>query len=146
MTVTFYVEGEARGKQRPRTVRKDGVLRTYTPKETKNYEQLVKSAYLREADGAFFDGPVSVTISVFVEPPKSASKAKKVKMLLLPEKMWPTKRPDLDNVAKTICDALNGTAYKDDAQIVQLFVARHYGFKNCVSVTIREVSNEFSMS
>ena len=107
MTVSFFVEGAARGKQRPRTVRKDGVTRTYTPKETKEYEQLVKSAYLREAKGAFFDGPVSVTLSVFVEPPKSASKAKKNEMLLLPEKVWPTKRPDLDNVAKSICDALN---------------------------------------
>ena len=142
MTVTFYVEGEARGKQRPRTVRKDGVTRTYTPKETKEYEQLVKSAYLREAKGVFFDGPVSVTISVFVEPPKSASKAKKNEMLLLHEKVWPTKRPDLDNVAKSICDALNNTAYKDDAQIVRLFVFRHYGFRNNVCVTIREVPNE----
>lgn len=142
MIVTFYVDGEARGKQRPRTVRKDGVLRTYTPKETKDYEQLVKSAYLREAKGAFFDGPVCVTISVFVEPPKSASKAKKNEMLLFPEKVWPTKRPDLDNVAKAICDALNNTAYTDDAQIVRLCVFRHYGFRNNVCVKIRDVPNE----
>ena len=67
-------------------------------------------------------------------------------MLLLPEKVWPTKRPDLDNVAKSICDALNKVAYTDDAQIVQLFVARHYGFRNCVCVVIKEVSNEFSVT
>lgn len=145
MIVTFYVEGEARGKQRPRTVRKDGVLRTYTPKETKDYEQLVKSAYLHEAKGAFFTGPVCVMMTVIVELPKSMSKAKRQE-ILIKDSMRPTKRPDLDNVAKSVCDALNKTAYKDDAQIVRLCVSRHYGGKNGVYVTISEVSNEFSMS
>jgi Holliday junction resolvase RusA-like endonuclease len=145
MIVTFYVEGEARGKQRPRTVRKDGVLRTYTPKETKEYEQLVKSAYMREAKGAFFTGPVCVMMTVIVELPKSMSKAKQQE-ILIKDSMRPTKRPDLDNVAKSVCDALNKTAYKDDAQIVRLCVSRHYGGKNGVYVTISEVQNEFSMS
>ena len=145
MTVTFYVEGEARGKQRPRTVRKDGVLRTYTPKETKEYEQFVKSAYLHEAKGTFFTGPVCVMMTVIVELPKSMSKAKQQE-ILIKDSMRPTKRPDLDNVAKSVCDALNKTAYKDDAQIVRLCVSRHYGGKNGVYVTISEVSNEFSMS
>ena len=145
MIVTFYVDGEARGKQRPRTVRKDGVLRTYTPQETKDYEQLVKSAYMHEAKGAFFTGPVCVMMTVIVELPKSISKAKRQE-ILIKDSMRPTKRPDLDNVAKSVCDALNKTAYKDDAQIVRLCVSRHYGGKNGVYVTISEVQNEFTMS
>lgn len=144
-TVTFFVDGAARGKQRPRTVRKGGVTRTYTPQETKQYEQLVKSAYMLKADGAFFDGPVRVTLSVFVEPPKSMSKAKRQE-ILRNDNIRPTSRPDLDNVVKSICDALNKVAYKDDAQIVELYISRHYGLKNGVCVTIREVLNEFSMS
>ena len=29
----------------------------------------------------------------------------------------PTLKPDADNIAKAVCDALNGIAYKDDKQI-----------------------------
>lgn len=40
--------------------------------------------------------------------------------------LLPTKKPDLDNVAKIVCDALNGVAYKDDAQIVDLKVHKYF--------------------
>ena len=33
---------------------------------------------------------------------------------------------DLDNIAKTILDALNGVAYKDDKQVQELHVAKKY--------------------
>ena len=39
----------------------------------------------------------------------------------------PTKRPDLDNIAKAVLDALNGLAYQDDSQIV--------GRWKCVNIT-----------
>ena len=38
----------------------------------------------------------------------------------------PTKKPDADNIAKVICDALNGVAYGDDAQICKLCVSKRY--------------------
>ena len=34
---------------------------------------------------------------------------------------FPTKKPDIDNIEKIIEDALNGLAYKDDSQIVEVF-------------------------
>ena len=38
----------------------------------------------------------------------------------------PTKKPDADNIAKVVCDALNGVAYKDDTQIVSLHIKKSY--------------------
>lgn len=38
----------------------------------------------------------------------------------------PTKKPDLDNVAKIICDGLNKIAYEDDSQIIDLTVTKYY--------------------
>ena len=35
---------------------------------------------------------------------------------------FPTLKPDADNIAKAVCDALNGIAYKDDKQITCLTV------------------------
>lgn len=34
----------------------------------------------------------------------------------------PTLKPDADNIAKVVCDALNSIAYKDDKQITCLTV------------------------
>ncbi|WP_460268332.1 RusA family crossover junction endodeoxyribonuclease [Clostridium sp. CTA-17] len=38
----------------------------------------------------------------------------------------PTKKPDVDNIAKIILDSLNGVAYKDDSQIVDLRIIKSY--------------------
>ena len=38
-------------------------------------------------------------------------------------KMRPTMKPDNDNIAKSVLDALNGLAYVDDKQIVELKVS-----------------------
>ena len=35
---------------------------------------------------------------------------------------FPTLKPDTDNIAKIVCDALNGVAYHDDKQITSLTV------------------------
>ena len=59
-------------------------------------------------------------ISIYTEPPKSISKKKREELL----KGYPMKKPDLDNVAKIILDALNGIAWKDDTQVVGLRVNR----------------------
>ena len=40
--------------------------------------------------------------------------------------LYPTKKPDADNIAKVICDALNGSAYHEDTQVVKLTVRKVY--------------------
>ena len=42
------------------------------------------------------------------------------------KKLLPTSSPDLDNVAKSVCDALNGVAYFDDSQICKLSIHKYY--------------------
>lgn len=45
-------------------------------------------------------------------------------------------KPDVDNLAKFVLDALNGTYYKDDSQVCQLFVHKRYGAENSVLVKL----------
>lgn len=52
--------------------------------------------------------------------------------------MIPTKKPDSDNIAKIICDSLNGIAYHDDSQIVELYICKSYSENPKVIVTIAE--------
>ena len=51
----------------------------------------------------------------------------------------PTKKPDVDNVAKSILDSLNGMAYKDDSQVVECIVRKWYADEPKVKVKLMEV-------
>ncbi|WP_055068952.1 RusA family crossover junction endodeoxyribonuclease [Clostridium massiliamazoniense] len=113
------VEGKIRGKQRPRVVKGHA----FTPKETKDYENLVKMNYINQA-GKYFLGPVRARIEAYYKIPKSYSK-KRVQAIK-EGKEEPIKKPDSDNIAKIILDSLNSTAYKDDAQVIELTVIKRY--------------------
>lgn len=116
--VRFEIPGEPRGKARPRF----GNGKAYTDKNTVLYEQLVALKY-REAAGAFdFSGAVRMVIDVYHPLPKRDSKRMRDTKLLMPA----VHKPDADNVAKIICDALNGVAYHDDTQVTTLTVRKHY--------------------
>ena len=45
-------------------------------------------------------------------------------------------KPDADNLAKFVMDALNGTYYKDDSQVCALHVMKRYGDENSVRVQL----------
>ena len=140
--IFFSIPGEPKGKDRPRFSRKGKFVKTYTPEETTNYEDHVRNEYRKAAHGQFFAGEVHMEIDCYFSIPKSTSKKKTA--LMVSGEIRPTKKPDADNVAKIVADALNNVAYKDDTQIVELIVRRWYtdGFAS-VDVLLRgESSNE----
>lgn len=132
----FTIPGEPQGKGRPRVVRNGGPVRTYTPEKTATYENLVKLEYERQVDRMLGDGPVSMRIMAWYGIPKSASKRKREAMV--GGAIRPTRKPDCDNVAKVIADALNGLAYRDDSQIVRMLVEKWFGEEPRVDVVIEE--------
>lgn len=137
MKVKFFVPGPPQGKARPRVVRrKDGRSVTYTPDKTVKYEGLVQHAYIVQSGGYRFDpdAPLSVLITAVFPVPKSESKKHQQEML--DGAILPIKKPDADNIAKVICDALNGIAYADDSHIVSLMVIKEYGENPGVHVSI----------
>lgn len=142
--VIFNVFGEPQGKARPRVVKnRYGNIRAYTPKKTKEYEHEIAKAYQTEAKGKMFDGAVEIQIAAYCKIPNSASKENKAKMQR--GEIKPCKKPDLDNIAKVVCDALNGIAYKDDSQVTMLKVFKRYTrepliTEPLISVTVREDS------
>ena len=128
MMYYFRIPGEPTGKARPRVVRGH----SYTPEKTVLYENLVKTCYR----GPVYIGPVEVQITACFQVPKSVSASKRERMLS--GEIPPVKRPDCDNIGKIICDALNYTAYGDDAQVVRLSVRKVWGTVGEVQVGIRE--------
>ena len=126
--------GKIQAKQRPRFNGKFA----YTPKETVNYENWVKACYLEKyRNEKPFEKALEVNIIAFFEIPKSTSKKKKEQMLN--NEIYPTIKSDTDNIAKSILDSLNGIAYLDDKQVVDLRVRKQYAEVPSVSVWISEV-------
>ena len=140
----FTIPGPVVGKARARTFynSKLGRSQSITPEKTVLYENLVKSSYTQKADSRWFDKePLRMYIKAFYPIPKSTSK--KNRQLMIGGKLFPTKKPDADNVAKVICDALNGIAYGDDTQIVRLSVEKVYTDEPPrVQVLIEEVGDD----
>lgn len=120
----IVVPGQPTGKGRPRFTRQG---RAYTPAKTKVYEELIAGFARREMEAAGWDRtplPVKLHILAQFEIPKSWTKTKKSQALL--GEITPG-RPDIDNIAKAVLDALNGIVYDDDAQVAQLMVKKVYG-------------------
>lgn len=137
--IKFSIPGSPFEKQRPRVVHNGSFSKAYTPKETVNYENLVKVMYRQAAKGWMFpEGEMlDVRIIAYYGIPKSVSKKKR--RLMLEHKIRPTKKPDFDNIGKIVCDSLNLIAYRDDSAIVDAQVRKFYSENPRVDVTIRRI-------
>jgi Holliday junction resolvase RusA-like endonuclease len=113
--INLVIYGKPVGKARPRFGRKkNGGVMTYTPRETKLYEQGVKTlAQVAMFGKDMLEGPVKVTIKAYFQHKTKAG--------------WHISRPDLDNIVKAILDGLNDTVFTDDAVVCQLVASKEYG-------------------
>ena len=133
----FKIPGKVQAKQRPR-FSKSGIV--YTPKETRVYEDFVRvcySDYANQYQWEPYDGQLRAEIEVFIQVPKSDSKLNKQAKII--GEIRPTIKPDCDNLAKSILDSLNGWAYRDDKQIIELSVKKFYAEQSEVKVKLMEV-------
>lgn len=137
MILDFIVNGQVQPKQSARFTRCGGFIRSYQPKKVIDYANTVRFAFLQKYPDfePIKDRAVEVKIKVFVEVPQS--KSKKFKNAALLGEIRPTKKPDCDNIAKNINDALNGIAYVDDAQIVKETIEKWYAATPQVEITIK---------
>lgn len=136
MKIQFTIPGEPKAKQRPR-VTKAGI--TYTPKKTVEYENWVKQCYIMDHFNLQLGGQLKATIIAYFTIPKN--KSKKVKEQMIAGEIRPTKKPDLDNIVKIVLDSLNGLAYEDDKQVVELNISKYYAEKPRVEVVLECLKN-----
>lgn len=138
--VHFVIPGEPHGKGRPRAVRVGTGVRMFTPKQTVNYENLIKMSYYQQLGQKKLNGAIEADITGMFPIPKSESKKKRG--LMLDGEIHHTKKIDCDNLAKTVLDALNGIAYDDDKQVFRLNVEKVYSETPCVDVVLKEVAEQ----
>ena len=112
-----------RGKGRVRFMRQTG--RTYTPDATAEAMERVRSAYMTRAQGTM--APKGVPVMVEIDTYRPLPKSRPKRVTHEPD----VYKPDADNVAKLVLDALNGTAWTDDTQVTHLVVQKHHRTRMC---------------
>ena len=138
-SIELSIDGLPIGKGRPKVTSRFGHAFAYTPTRTKDYEQKIKMTYINNY--TYFhrlDGPLEATINQYFPVPKGTSKVKHQKMIN--NEIQHTKKPDIDNIIKSILDGLNGLAYEDDSQIVSLTANKYYSDNPRVDVSIKKIN------
>lgn len=113
--LTMRIEATPVAKERPRLTRYGGV---YTPKRTAEFEAMVAAAWIEQQGLTLIEQPVTLFVNVGVVNMKK----------------------DLDNMVKSIADALNNVAWLDDKQIVELHAWKYPAVKGreYVNVIVRK--------
>jgi Holliday junction resolvase RusA-like endonuclease len=124
--LAFTVPGIPQGKGRARVGKIGGQARMFTPAKTVAYEGLVAHAATQAMAGhALLEGACMVEIDITCPVP--ASWSKKRQAAALAGEVYPTTKPDKDNVIKAIYDGMNGVVWRDDVQAVDGWQRKRYG-------------------
>lgn len=122
MTITFQVDGEPqpKGSTKAYYIAKLGRARvTEDNRKSRPWAALVRDAAAQVVGEALaFPRGVPVRLSIVFTMPRPVSLPKRV--------VAPTKKPDLDKLARAVKDALTGVVWQDDSQVVELVARKRY--------------------
>ena len=136
MTLQFTIPGPPIGKGRPRFSSVGGRPRSYTPAVTRDYESLIAARAAEAMAGREpLQTPLTVYIYASMSVPLSWSKAKR--QAALDGDIYPA-RPDVDNIAKTVLDGMQGVVFENDSQVTYLKVSKKYADEGMVTVWLSE--------
>ena len=133
MTITFVIPGIPCAWARARL---HGKMH-FTPKKQESAMvnvQLAAANVMRNYEP--LTGPVRLAVSAVWPWPKSWSAKKRREA----GAHYKTSKPDADNVAKLVADALNGIVWLDDAQVAELRATKQYGLSGATYVTVEALT------
>lgn len=140
--IFFRVAGKVEPKARPRATMAGHF---YTPKKTVDYENQIGYEAQKAMRGfELFDCPLIACFDIFIFPPLSWPKNKRAAALA--SEVLPTCKPDIDNVIKLACDAMNKIVYVDDKSIVQINAIKWFSEMPRIEIHVRPISSGKSCS
>ncbi len=132
--VEFEVKHRPVGKARPRFTMKGFA---YTPKTTREFESAIRKEAKKAMNGRSpFGKETEVTMRIDFTFHVLKSWPKKKREHYLATQAPKITKPDIDNLEKSVLDALNGVVYEDDACVCEITVTKHYGSEDNVSVSV----------
>lgn len=138
----FVVHGEPKGQPRPRAfARKMGnryVARVYEEGTAEQWKTAIANAAQPHRFPTPLTGPVKMLLRVEFPRPKSHFRTGKHANELRPDAPFQhTRKPDADNVAKAVMDAITQISgfWIDDTQVAYLLVQKRYAEPGCAGRT-----------
>lgn len=143
--ITFTVPGkpEPAGSKRAFAIKKGGVYtgRNIVVDANKNSrpwkDAVLAQAIIARGDRQPLDGPLQLDVTFTVLRPKghygTGKNAHTIKDSAPP---YPTTKPDCTKLLRAVEDAMTGTIYHDDAQIVAQHVFKVYGPNQGAEITV----------
>lgn len=123
-TTKILIPAEPVSQGRPRFARIGTHVAAYDPPASKQYKALVAQYARHQWQALPLDGPVRLRVVFYRPLQKSLTQAQRRRRMAGWER--PIVKPDLDNYFKAVTDALKGICWKDDNQIVQVYMAKRY--------------------
>lgn len=135
ISITFFVDAVPVPKGRPRFKSLGKFVQTYTDTKTRDFEALI-AEHARDAMGDMepLETPLKVFLYFTLPIPTSASKKAKEALLDAPH----TKKPDIDNLCKSVLDGMADIVFKNDGQIASLHATKRYGNHGSINVLVME--------
>lgn len=121
--VTFILDIIPQPQKQTRFFIRNGKPRCYDPSTA--YKTQLQWQLKVFAPKQVFLGPVKVDYAFYLPIPKSTSWIKQEQMII--GLIHHVKKPDLDNLAYVVTNAMKGIIYKDDSQIVFKTERKLYG-------------------
>ena len=141
MELQYTVIGIAKPQARPKVfhkVLKNGrpFVSTFSPKTDWFHLVYIESLKQKNLLKNRLSGALRLNLLFCMPIPKSISKKKKEKLFYV------SKRPDVDNLAKAVMDAINQVGlWEDDSQIAVLEVSKIYAEEPRCVIYIQELEN-----
>lgn len=136
---TITITGRPQPKQRPRVVRtRSGAAITYTPDKTRTAERQIAAEWTEAHGRTPLSGHLTIDMTFGMPIPTSWSKTRQAQA----DGDYHSGRPDIDNLVKTVLDALNGIAYSDDGQVASIRASKYWTTgTGYTEITIRAEEN-----
>ena len=123
--LSCWVDGHPKAQPRVKAFRRGAHAGVYDPGTADNWKLAVAAAVKAAWNKEQHTGPLRLTLRFMMPRPKAHfGKSGQIKETA---PHYQTSKPDLDNLAKAVMDALTQLqVWKDDSQIVQLWVSKPY--------------------
>lgn len=122
--ISFFAQGIPKGQPRAKACIRGKHASVYDPGTAEEWKSIVRHEAKAAWDGVQFGGMIAVSLMFWFPRPKSHYNSKGLKITA---PRLHTSRPDADNLAKAVLDALtNLGVWRDDSQVAVLLICKYY--------------------
>lgn len=135
--IKFVLPITPTAQARPKVAVRGKFAQAYKTKDQQANERTLEVCLLEHKPEKPMTGPLVLAFVAAMPVPQSASK--KAKASMLAGKEYPAKKPDLDNLAKQLKDAMTRMRFwQDDCQIVRLYCDKIYAENGFWKVAVHD--------